>query len=100
MLLKKLGDAPDRGHTQLDEFVWRSLLENIRKVVHYRTFEHLQIMSLRIANINEKYRILVKDEEKEWELANRISLIQFCPSTLSKSPKSCSIFTCYFKKLA
>lgn len=63
MLLKKLGEARDRGHTKLDEFVRRSVLENIRKVVHYRTFEHFQIMSLRCANLNDKYRILVKDEE-------------------------------------
>lgn len=104
MLLKKLGEARDRGHTKLDKLVRRSLLRNIRKVVHYRMFEHFQIMSLRIANLNDKYRILVKDEEniedKEWEHANRISLIQFCLSTPLKSPKCCRIFTCYFKKLA
>lgn len=97
MHLKKLGEARDRGHAILDEFVRKSLLEKGRKVAHYRMFEHFQRVALRIANLNDKYRILVKEgekiEEEEWEHANRISLIRLCLSTLPKSPKCSRILT-------
>ncbi|KAJ0091944.1 hypothetical protein Patl1_26719 [Pistacia atlantica] len=98
MHLEKLGEARDRGHAILDEFVQKSLLEKGRNVAHYKMFEHFQRVALRIANLDEKsFRILVKEGEKireeEWEHANRISLIRFCLSTLPRRPKCCRILT-------
>lgn len=96
--LRKLGEARDRGQSILDEFVKKSLLEKGRKASHYKMFEHFQRAALRIANHDENsFKILVKEEEKiseeEWEVANRISLIRMCLSTLPKRPKCCRILT-------
>ncbi|KAK3204290.1 hypothetical protein Dsin_018336 [Dipteronia sinensis] len=97
-LLRKLGEARDRGHYILNEFVGKSLLEKGRKAAHYKMFEHFQRVALRIANQDENScRILVKEGEKireeEWEIANRISLIGLSLSTLPKRPKCCRILT-------
>ncbi|TXG72720.1 hypothetical protein EZV62_001299 [Acer yangbiense] len=94
----KLGMARDEGHTILNEFVDQSLLENGRKVAHYKMFEHFQRVALRIANQDENsYRILVKEREtireEEWELANRISLVRLRLSTLPERPNGDKILT-------
>ncbi|KAK0608248.1 hypothetical protein LWI29_027903 [Acer saccharum] len=95
----KLGEARDEGHAILNEFVDQSLLENGRKVAHYKMFEHFQRVALRIANQDEKsYRIPVKEGEKireeEWEPANRISLVRLKEELeLPERPKCGKILT-------
>ncbi|KAK1575862.1 hypothetical protein Q3G72_008973 [Acer saccharum] len=94
----KLGEARDEGHAILHEFVDQSLLENGRKVAHYKMYEHFQRVALRIANQDENsYRILVKEREtireEEWELANRISLVRLSLSTLPERPNGDKILT-------
>ncbi|KAK4857163.1 hypothetical protein QYF36_025220 [Acer negundo] len=94
----KLGEARDEGRAILKEFVDQSLLENGRKVGHYKMFEHFQRVALRIANQDKnRYRILVKEGEKirdeEWELANRISLVRLRLSTLPERPNCGEILT-------
>ncbi|KAE8717583.1 5'-3' exonuclease family protein isoform 1 [Hibiscus syriacus] len=94
---RNLSWTRDRGHTIVDEFVRKSLLEKGRKWGHFKMFECFQRVALRIANREENFNFFVADDEniidEDWKRARRMSLIQVRLSTLPKRPQCCGILT-------
>ncbi|KAK8556114.1 hypothetical protein V6N13_070183 [Hibiscus sabdariffa] len=94
---RNLSSTRDRGHTILDEFVRKSLLEKGKKWGYFKMYEYFQRVALRIANLEENFNFFVAEDEniidKDWERARRMSLIQVRLSTLPKRPQCCGILT-------
>ena len=85
--------ARNRGHTVLNELIKVSLLERSNKSKCVKMNKVLRKMALRISSQSANSKILVKAHEEledfprkeEWELANRISLMDNRVSTLPET---------------